>query len=126
MYIKIPIQNEATEKIFRWSYARDLLMLLAKNPYDAFTVSEIIRRLDIRSRDALTKLIDAMQDAGLIESVRVGRKRFISINKKIVELPEKPIFQIPQEEYREVVKKILDQITNKSDKTAGKSLKNCI
>jgi predicted nucleotidyltransferase len=115
MYIKIPIQNEATEKIFRWSYARDLLMLLAKNPYDAFTVSEIIRRLDIRSRDALTKLIDAMQDAGLIESVRVGRKRFISINKKIVELPEKPIFQIPQEEYREVVKKILDQITKEKD-----------
>ena len=110
MYIKIPIQNAATEKIFRWGYARDLLMFLAKNPYDSFTVSEIIRRLDIKSRDSLSKLLDAMKDADLIESVRVGRKRFISINREYIEISKDPLFQIPQEEYREVVKIIVDRI----------------
>jgi predicted nucleotidyltransferase len=115
MYIKVPIQNAATEKIFRWSYARDLLMLLAKNPYDSFTVSEIISRLDIKSRDSLSKLLDAMKDAEIIESVRVGRKRFISINKEYIEIPKDPLFQIPQKEYRKVLKIILDKIIKNRD-----------
>jgi predicted nucleotidyltransferase len=110
VYIKVPIQNVATEKIFRWSLARELLLLLAKNPYDSFTVSEIIDHLDVRSRDSLSNLLDAMKDAGLIESDRVGRKRFISINEQYIELPEDPISQIPQREYRKVIKTILDKI----------------
>jgi DNA-binding transcriptional ArsR family regulator len=104
MYIKIPIQNAATEKIFKWGYTRDLLMFLAKNPYDSFTVSDIIRSLDVNSRDSLSKLLDALKDAELIESVRVGRKRFISIKREIIEIPRDPLSQIPQKEYREVIK----------------------
>lgn len=115
MYIKIPLQNEATEKIFRWSYARDLLMLLAKDPLEYFTVSDIINRLDIRSRDSLTKLLEAMEDADIIKSTRMGRKRFISINRELVEIPKEPIFQIPQKEYQNVVKKILERIVKLSD-----------
>lgn len=110
MYIKIPIQDEATEKLFKYGYARDVLLLLAKNPYTAFTVSELIDKLDLKSRDAVTKLLDTMKGAGLIQSYRVGRKRFIEINRALIEVPEDPITQIPQEEYREVVKKIIDRI----------------
>lgn len=115
MYIKIPIQNASTERIFRWSYARDLLMFLAKNPYDSYTVSEIIKRLDIKSRDSLSKLLDAMTDAKLIESVRVGRKRFISINREYIEVPKDPLSQIPQKEYRNIVKLIVDKIRKKKE-----------
>ncbi|UCE73208.1 MAG: nucleotidyltransferase domain-containing protein [Methanomassiliicoccales archaeon] len=110
MYIKIPIQDEATEKLFRYGYARDVLLFLAKNPNKAFTVSELIDILEIRSRDALTKLLDSMKEANLIQSNRVGRKRFVEINTSLIEKPEDPLFQIPQEEYRGVVKKIIDQI----------------
>lgn len=115
MYIKIPIQNAATEKIFRWGYARDLLMFLAKNPYDSFTVSEIIRRLDIKSRDSLSKLLEAMKDAKLIESVRVGRKRFISINREYIEIPKDALSQIPQKEYQNIVKLVVDKISKKKE-----------
>jgi predicted nucleotidyltransferase len=115
MFVKIPIQNAATEKIFRWSHARDLLMFLAKNPYESYTVSEIISRLDIKSRDSLSKLLDAMKDAEIIESVRVGRKRFISINREFIEIPEDPFSQVPQKEYRKIVKLIVSRIIRKKD-----------
>jgi predicted nucleotidyltransferase len=110
MYIRIPIQKIATERIFKWNYTRDLLLFLAKNPYKSFMVSEIIENLDIRSRDSLTKLLNALKEADLIETVRIGRKRFVSINKNLIEMPEDPIFQIPQDEYRIVVKTIVDAI----------------
>jgi predicted nucleotidyltransferase len=115
MYVKIPIQNAATEKIFRWNCARDLSMFLAKNPYNSYTVSEIINRLDIKSRDSLSKLLDAMKDAELIESVRVGRKRFISINSELIEMPKDSFSQIPQKEYRKIVKLIVSKIIKKKE-----------
>lgn len=110
MFIKVPIQSQATETLFKWSHTRDILLLLAKNPYDAFTVSQLIGILDIRSRDSLTKLLNAMRTAGLIESTRVGRKRYISINRELLELYDEPLLQIPQEEFRQPIKTITGQI----------------
>ncbi|MDI6916381.1 MAG: nucleotidyltransferase domain-containing protein [Thermoplasmatales archaeon] len=114
--MRVPLQNTNMDDVFKWKDARSLLLLLSRAPYQRFTVTELIDKLNIKSRDSLTKLVDTLEKAKMIKTTRIGRKRLISINRDLIEKPEDATLLIPQDEYRMVVKEYVQELKSKTKK----------
>lgn len=114
--MRVSLQNTNMDEVFKWKDTRNLLLLLSRAPYQRFTVTELIDKLNIKSRDSLTKLVDTLEKAKMIKTTRIGRKRLISINRDLIEKPEDATLLIPQDEYRMVVKEYVQELKSKTKK----------
>lgn len=111
MIINLNITGKNVENVFRYAVARDILLFLGKNRYKQFTISEIARNLDIRPNNGnLRRALQALVSAGLLKEKKEGRGRFLKIKDDVILYPKDPYVQIPQDEFRDVVKNIMEKV----------------
>ncbi|MFQ6054925.1 MAG: nucleotidyltransferase domain-containing protein [Methanosarcinales archaeon] len=111
MMIKLELTNKKIEKVLRHRAMREILLLMSKDPYKSYTISDIARKLGMKPNTGyLRSSIQALIDAKLLEEEKIGRGRLLKINKNILVNLKDPYLAIPQEKYREIVKKINEKI----------------
>ncbi len=111
MIINLNVTGKNVENVFRYAIARDILLFLGKNRYKQFTISDIARNLDIRPNTGnLRRALQALVLAGLLDEKKEGRGKFLKIKDDVILYPKDPYIQIPQVEFREIVRDIVEKV----------------
>lgn len=111
MIIKLNITDKNTEALFRYGLIRDIILLVGKSKEKEVTISDIARGLGLQPNTGnLRKAVKVVVDAGLLIERKSGRGRFLRIAPNITISPQNPYMQIPQVEYRDIVKTIVERL----------------
>lgn len=99
----------------------DVLEFLARNRFEEFAQSEVAACVD-GSRSTVRRAIESLAANGLVEYEYDGTRKLVRINQSRLCVPNDPILQIPQEEYREPVKAAVGRLQNELDDVVGVAL----
>jgi len=113
--IRLPLPDE---RVFRYKAMDDILQLLSNNPHAEFTVREL-RSITENSPSTVKDSLELLREMGLIEVRHEGKKKLVQINRLRLSIPDDPILQIPQQEFRDPVKSISNEITDNLDGVLG-------
>ncbi|GAA0256835.1 nucleotidyltransferase domain-containing protein [Haladaptatus pallidirubidus] len=105
--LSLPVANG---RLFRHAATSDILDLLAANPHTAFSVRDL-RRVTDQSASSVTDAVDLLDETDLITITYDGNRKLVQINRKRLSHPDDPLLQIPQTEFRDPVRTIVDRIT---------------
>lgn len=97
-----------TEQVFRYQAMEDILQLLTRNPFRAFTVRQLRDVTDNGSKTT-TRAIDLLHQLELVHVDESGRSRNVRLNRNRVTLPDEPLFELPQDEFREPVRAFVER-----------------
>lgn len=111
----LPVPNE---RLFRYSATGDVLTLLANNPHAQFSTRDI-RRATGHSPSSVTETIDLLGETDLVHITREGNKKLVQINRERLSKPDDPTLQIPQPEFHEPIRTLLNRLQDQIDTTAG-------
>jgi predicted nucleotidyltransferase len=103
--IRFPLPEE---RLFRNRATEDILLLLLRNPHQAFTVTEL-RTVTGHGGDTVQIALTVLEAAELIMTRQDGRKKLISANRDRFHNPDDPILAIPREPFRTPIKAFLDR-----------------
>lgn len=106
------------EKIFRSGSVPKILELLINNPHQEFSISQL-EEITNKGTSGIHRGIDILEALDLIKKRKAGKKILISINRERVDKPNDPIFAIPQDNFRDPIRKIKQEIINNIDYVAG-------
>lgn len=87
------------EQVFRYRAMEDILQLLIRNPFRAFTVRRL-RELTDSGMKSTTRAVDLLTQLDLVRVDTTGRSKDVSLNRDAVTIPNDPLFAIPQDEFR--------------------------
>ena len=110
--ISFPLPDE---RLFRNQAMEDILLLLVRNPGQAFTVTQL-RTITGHGGDTVTTALTVLEAADLINTHRDGNKRLISANRDRIRNPADPITRIPQTAFRQPIQAFLKAL-DESDVT---------
>jgi len=114
--IRFPLPEE---RLFRNRATEDILLLLLRNPHQAFTVTEL-RTVTGHGGDTVQTALTVLEAAELIMTRQDGRKKLISANRDRFHNPDDPILAIPQEPFRTPIKAFLDRASEEmGDRLVG-------
>lgn len=105
VFFTLPLPEQ---QVFRYEAADDILELLYRHPHREFTVTEL-RELTGHGGKSVDNAINILSGVGLIETRKEGRRSLIQIDRENVQKPDDPILEIPQEEFRDPVRKFLEE-----------------
>lgn len=106
------------ERVFRSSSVSKILELIVNNPHQEFSISQI-KEITNKGSSGIHKGIEILYSLDLIKKRKEGRKVLISVNRERVDKPDDPIFRVPQEEFRDPIREIKQQIIEKVEYVAG-------
>jgi predicted nucleotidyltransferase len=115
VFIQFPLPDQ---RLFRNQATEDILLLLLRNPHQEFTVTEL-RTTTGHGGDTIQTAITVLEAAQLIQTRQDGRKKLIAANRDRFHNPDDPLLQIPQEQFRDPVKRFLDRIDELAIEIAG-------
>lgn len=113
--LSLPIPNE---RLFRYAATSDILTLLANNPHTQFSIRDI-RRATEHSPSSVTDTIDLLTETDLVHITREGNKKLVQINRERLSKPDDPFLQIPQTEFQDPVRVLVDRLRDRIDTIAG-------
>lgn len=96
------------EQIFRYRAMEDILELLIRNPFRAFTVRQL-RDLTDNGTKTTTRAVDLLTQLHLVRVDSGGRSKDISLNRDHVTIPDDPLFAIPQDEFRRPIREFTER-----------------
>jgi predicted nucleotidyltransferase len=96
------------EQVFRYGAMEDVLTLLIRNPFRAFTVRQL-RELTDNGSKTTTRGVDLLQQLELVRVDEQGRSRDVRLNRDRVTIPDDPLFALPQDEFREPVREFVER-----------------
>lgn len=105
LHVPFPLGEE---QVFRYEAMEDVLELLIRNPFREFTVRQL-RKLTDNGSKTTTRAVDLLQQLGLVRVDESGRSRNVSLNREQVTIPDEPVFALPQDEFREPVRKFVER-----------------
>lgn len=111
----LPVPNE---RLFRYAATSDILALLANNPHTEFSIRDIRRATD-HSPSSVTDAIDLLVETDLVHITREGNKKLVQINRDRLSKPDDPILQIPQAEFHDPVRSLVERLQDQIDTIAG-------
>jgi predicted nucleotidyltransferase len=113
--LPLPIPNE---RLFRYTATGDILVLLANNPHTQFSIRDIRRATD-HSPSSVTDTVDLLAETDLVNITRVGNKKLVQINRRRLSKPDDPILQIPQPEFHDPVRTLVERLRDQIENIAG-------
>lgn len=111
----LPVPNK---RLFRYAATSDILTLLANNPHTQFSIRDIRRATD-HSPSSVTDTIDLLAETDLVHVTREGNKKLVQISRERLSKPDDPILQIPQVEFQDPVRSLVDRLQDQIDTIAG-------
>ncbi|MFC4552411.1 nucleotidyltransferase domain-containing protein [Halorussus sp. GCM10023401] len=111
----LPVPNS---RLFRYAATGDVLTLLANNPHTRFSIRDIRRATD-HSPSSVTDTVDLLAETDLVQITREGNKKLVQINRNRLTKPDDPILQIPQSEFHDPVRTLVDRLRSRIDNIAG-------
>lgn len=113
--LPLPLPNK---RLFRYAATSDILALLANNPHTRFSIRDIRRATD-HSPSSVTDTIDLLAETDLVHITREGNKKLVQINRERLSKPDDPILRIPQAEFHDPIRILVDQLQDQLDNVAG-------
>lgn len=96
------------EQVFRYSAMEDVLELLVRNPFRAFSVRQL-REITDNGSKTTTRAVDLLQQLELVCVDESGRSKRVRLNRNRVTIPDTPLFAVPQDEFREPIRVFTEQ-----------------
>lgn len=115
MCIPVPVPDPG---VFSHDATADILHLLFDNPDTSFTNREL-HRITGKGLGNVNGAVRALESLGIARVDRDGRANQIQINPAAVVSPDDPIAAIPQVEYHDPVRAIVDEIRERIGDDAG-------
>jgi len=115
LHSQLPLPNK---RLFRYAATSDILALLANTPHTRFSIRDI-RRATGHSPSSVTDTIDLLAETDLVHITREGNKKLVQINRERLSKPDDPILRIPQTEFHDPVRILVDQLQDQLDTVAG-------
>lgn len=106
------------DRVFRYRAMEDIIELLVRNPHREFTITQL-RDITDNGQKTTTASVDLLDALGVIGTWADGRQRLVSLDRDRVSIPDDPLFQIPQDEFRDPIRAFRDRVTEESDALAG-------
>ncbi|QGA80523.1 nucleotidyltransferase domain-containing protein [Candidatus Nanohalobium constans] len=113
--IDLPLPDE---RVFSSGSVSEILELLVNNPYQKFSKSQL-QELTGRGWSSTQKGVEVLGSLDLITTEVEGKKNLISLNTEKVDKPSDPIFSIPQDSFREPVRRFKEEVLGEVDYVAG-------
>lgn len=113
--LPLPVPNR---RLFRYAATSDILALLANNPHTQFSIRDIRRATD-HSPSSVTDTVDLLAETDLVHITRDGNKKLVQINRERLSNPDDPILRIPQAEFHDPIRILVDQLQDQLDNVAG-------
>lgn len=113
--ITLPLPEK---KVFGSESVSEVLELLVNNPHQEFSKSQLQRITD-RGWSSIQKSIEILEALDLVKIREDGKKNMISINSEKIDKPDNPIFSIPQDSFREPVRKFKERVLDEIDYITG-------
>jgi len=107
--LHIPAREPA---LFRHEATNDLLLFLSNHRYGDFTIRRLADQTGY-STTTISSTVDVLEANDLVETHRAGNSRRVSINRERLDVPEDPINQIPQSEFHEPVRTVVELLTDR-------------
>jgi predicted nucleotidyltransferase len=105
-------------RLFRYAATPDVLALLVNSPETRFSVRDI-RRATGHSPSTVTDSVDLLADCDLVRITREGNRKLVRINTDRLESPADPVARIPQREFHEPVRALVERLRERLDGLAG-------
>lgn len=96
------------ERVFRYEALEDILQLLIRNPFRTFTVTQLRDLTDSGSKTT-TNAVNLLEQLDLVVVQMDGRRKEVQLNRERVDIPEDPLFSVPQDEFRLPVRAFVEQ-----------------
>lgn len=94
------------DQVFRYRAMEDILELLIRNPFRAFTVRQL-RELTDSGMKSTTQAVNLLTQLDLVRVDTAGRSKDVSLNRERAHIPDDPLFAIPQDEYRPPIREFV-------------------
>lgn len=94
------------EQVFRYRAMEDILELLIRNPFRAFTVRQL-RELTDSGMKSTTQAVKLLTQLDLVRVDTAGRSKDVSLNRDRAHIPDDPLFAIPQDEFRPPIREFV-------------------
>lgn len=115
--VVLPIPLGA-DHVFRYQAMDDILTLLVRNPHQEFTVTQL-RDITGHGGKTATNAITLLEQLDLIQIRREGKKKLIQVNRARIQESDDPVMQIPQDEFRDPIRTLLDELQAAFDQLVG-------
>lgn len=113
--LPLPVPND---RLFRYAATSDVLSLLANNPHTQFSIRDIRRATD-HSPSSVTETVDLLAETDLVHVTRAGNRKLVRINRDRLSKPDDPILRIPQSEFHDPVRVLVDRLRDAIDDVVG-------
>lgn len=113
--LSIPVRRP---EIFSHRTAAAVLSVLADSPESAYGIRELGRAIDTSHKN-VSPAVDDLEAVDLVTTSYEGPKRVVRINTDRLEKPTDPVFTIPQPEFHEPVRDLVDELTEAIDNIRG-------
>jgi len=115
VFLPIPLPEK---QVFRYQAADDILELLYRNPHSEFTITQL-RETTGHGGKSVDNAVKILENLNLITKTKQGRSSLIQIQQDRIQKPDDPLLRIPQKEFREPVKTLLEEIKQTDINTVG-------
>lgn len=115
VFLPLPLPEK---QVFRYQAADDILELLYRNPHSEFTITQL-RETTGHGGKSVDNAVKILENLNLITKTKQGRSSLIQIQQDRVQKPDDPLLRIPQKEFREPVKTLLEKIKQTNINTVG-------
>ena len=113
--LSLPVANG---RLFRHIATSDILDLLAANPHTRFSIRDL-RRVTDHSASSVTDAVNLLEETDLLMVTYDGNRKLVQINRERLSRPDDPLLQIPQAEFREPVRTLIDRVTQELTDVRG-------
>ncbi|SIR67730.1 Predicted nucleotidyltransferase [Haladaptatus litoreus] len=115
--IKLPLPVPEG-RLFRHAATSDILNLLAASPHTALSIRDL-RRVTEHSASSVTDAVDLLEATHLVTISYDGNCKLVQINHERLSHPGDPILEIPQAEFRDPVRTLVDRVTEELSTVHG-------
>ena len=115
--ITLPIPA-ADPDLFKNKATDDVLLLLSRHRFEAFTIGELADRTG-HTKQTVSRAVDVLGTNELVDVTPEGNRKQVRINDKRLSVPDDPYLRIPQSEFREPVKAAVDDLRDRLEHCLG-------
>ncbi len=111
--IEVPVPAADT-RLYSRKATDPILQYLVNHPSEQLTLHELADVVD-HSTDAVRRAVDVLEANGLVVVEASATARPVRINRDRLNLPDDPIFRIPQSEFHVPVREAVDRLSDELD-----------
>jgi predicted nucleotidyltransferase len=113
--LSVPVSHP---ELFSHRATADLLTVLTDNPSTGFGIRELSRATDYTHR-SVSQAVTDLEAVDLVETSHDGPKKLVRINNARLDKPADPVLTIPQPEFHEPVRNLVEKLETQLDGVLG-------